>query len=185
MMLAGTALVLGLTLEILTPGGDLHWRSSRVEGGSATAVTADLLPVVNAAAVPPVAAVVHRAIPPPVHPAAVAHTSKPAVAADDRAGMVHFTVRTEGARVVVRRTDVPNAPEQVVREHALRLPAGHWVANATAPGYRNWTTYFSVTPSGQTNLLIRLRQAAPVERAHRRRRVVSARTRSHSRRRPS
>jgi hypothetical protein len=155
MMLAGTALVLGLTLEILTPGGEMHWGAPEPNAPKPVARAASLSPVIT-----------------PPSP----------IISEDRAGVVHFTVRTAGARVVVRRTDMPNAPERTVTERSLRLPAGHWVANATAPGFRNWTTYFAVRPGAPTNLFIRLKQAAPAEHAHRKRRVMSAGRRRHDRR---
>ncbi|HZU26439.1 MAG TPA: hypothetical protein VFA04_13010 [Bryobacteraceae bacterium] len=130
MMLAGTALVLGLTLEVLTPSGELHWSAA----ASARTVAGNM---------------VMRTPGGPV--------KKQVTSASERAGLVHFTVRTAGVRVVIRRTDIPNAPEQTVTDRSMHLPAGHWVANATAPGFRNWMTYFAVRPDAPTNLLIRLK----------------------------
>lgn len=98
---------------------------------------------------------------PPIRPAA-------ALPASTSHGLVRFTVRTPGARVVVRRADVKGAAEQRVTSKAMRLPVGQWVASASAPGFLTWTTRFNVKAASPVNLLIRLRPATRMEAGRRR-----------------
>jgi hypothetical protein len=58
--------------------------------------------------------------------------------------------------VTIRRVDAHDPLTRVVVVDSLRLPAGRWMVNATAPGYIPWTGYFLVNPAGPADVFIRL-----------------------------
>src|SRR5437763_359467 len=149
MMLAGTALVVGLMLIVTAAEGGLGFAEPRWTAMSQPAEQVEPVSVEQ-------------------RPVAVVRPH----------GLVRFTVRTRGTHVAVRRTDVHGGAEQAVTAKSMRLPVGHWVATASAPGFRNWTAYFSVKTSGPTNLMVRLK---PALRAAARRRAMDSKR--HGRRR--
>jgi hypothetical protein len=72
-------------------------------------------------------------------------------------GLARFTVKTPGARITIKRVDVPDPLMRVIVVDSLRLPAGRWMVNATAPGFESYTSYFLVSPAGPADVFINLK----------------------------
>jgi len=73
-------------------------------------------------------------------------------------GVARFVVKTPGVRLAVRSLDRPRAKERPVTAGTVRLPEGHWVVYATAPGYEPLAVRFLVNTAGPADVLIRLRE---------------------------
>lgn len=71
-------------------------------------------------------------------------------------GLARFVIKTPGARVTIRRTDVADPLVRLVITNSLRLPVGHWELHATAPGYKPYTTFFLVNDAGPADVFIKL-----------------------------
>jgi|SRR5579884_918738 len=125
---------------------------------AATAPMVPVKPPVKTAAAKPTAPTVRTPIPPPasVVPRPTPKAPQPTPEQPQVLGLARFVVRTPGARVTIRRVDAHDPLTRVVVVDSLRLPAGRWMVNATAPGYIPWTGYFLVNPAGPADVFIRL-----------------------------
>ena len=139
-------------VRVSRPGGVEKSMKVTVAKDQQTQVPLPLQGATTSASKTVVAAPIVRPAPAP----ALTRTLPPPRADTGAQGLARFVVKTPGARVTIRRADVPDPLTRLIITDSLRLPVGRWLLTATAPGFKTYTTYFLVNDAGPADVFVKL-----------------------------